>query len=693
MYRFLLFIILILIRSQTPLGAENKPSKLYVHKLTAETVLPPGTENRFRNGIINSVLRNFEGKYTVVDDESMTILYKRAEALQRMNCSDEICMKQIADAIEADEVISGTISTGNGLIRVSLRNQTRDSKTLAYTIKSAFQMEFPEFLLDYYAGESGRKLLDRQYDLDLNKAPVSANGNLNIAFLKIKPVPGTNLNSMEFKTSDRILEGILEEVREELDEASRLTVSKEYENSTKKYERILTAFSERLSEESLRKLNPFVREIQTSVINNYNLEYKEKINLLDRSLFESDPNSTSDMERVLKDYAVLTEEYANRVPEKYKQIQISQSLQERKEKVELALFSLKEKEADKAYAGFDFSLAVKLYRNLMDKASLKSGKEYGNIKETLDKKADTAEKTGRSHLTNRLETLYLRIEKEFTAEALAESDTEKEEHRTSIQDAFREGMIALAKSEFSTVTQIDRIKKEIKRIGSKLNETISFQEYVDELLHEGLENKNPTQILNSHRLGADWNSKSGLFWGSAKSKLRELMETAVSKTSSNREFQKLFAIHFLEGTAGTGSQEISDKPSSARVALPSSSQSPSPSSYATEEISTKLFAEKRKNKKFYSLPSEKSWISPDGSYNWHQARQICSSMDLRLPTIEELEDSYESGETESWISEEEKRFWSSTISIGQNGAYNLDVFKGEIRWDHLGNYAGVRCLK
>ncbi|MDV6237550.1 DUF1566 domain-containing protein [Leptospira ellisii] len=690
MRRILFLVILLLFHLHAQLTAENKPSKLYVHKLTAETALPSGTENRFRNGIINSVLRNFEGKYTVVDDESMAILYKRAEALQRMNCSDEICMKQIADAIEADEVVSGTISSENGLIRVALRNQTRDSKTLAYTIKSTFQMEFPEFLLDYYAGESGRKLLDQQYDLDLKKAPVSANGNLSIAFLKIKPVPGTNLNSMEFKTSDRILEGILEEVREELDEASKLALSKEYAESTKVYERILKAFSDRLSDESLRKLNPFLREIQTSVINNYNLEYKEKINRIDRDLFESDPHSPSDLERTLNGYVALSEEYAREVPEKYKQIQIRQSVQERKEKVELALFSLKEKEADKAYAGFDFSLAAKLYRNLMDESSSKPGKQYQNFRETLEKKADTAEKTGRSYLTNRLETLYLRIEKEFTAEALAKSETDKEEHRASILEAFREGMIALAKSEFSTIAQIEKIKKEVKRIGYQLNVPISFQEHVDGLLHEGLESKNPTQILNSHRLGADWNSKSGLFWGSAKSKLRELLEAAVSLNSPNREFQKLFAIHFLEETSKTRTEETP----SANVSSVSPSKKISPfSSYAAEEISAKPFSEKRKIKKSSLLPIEKSWINPEGSYNWYQARQMCSSLDLRLPTIEELEDSYESGETESWNSEEEKRFWSSTISIGQNGAYNLDVFKGEIRWDHLGNYAGVRCLK
>lgn len=87
-------------------------------------------ENRFRNGIINSILRNFEGKYTIVDDDSLSILLKQVETLQKMDCSDEICMKQIADAIDANEVISGTISSQNGIIYVSLRNQIRDSKNL-----------------------------------------------------------------------------------------------------------------------------------------------------------------------------------------------------------------------------------------------------------------------------------------------------------------------------------------------------------------------------------------------------------------------------------------------------------------------------------------------------------------------------------------------------------------------------------
>lgn len=146
-------------------------------------------ENRFRNGIINSILRNFEGKYTIVDDDSLSILLKQVETLQKMDCSDEICMKQIADAIDANEVISGTISSQNGIIYVSLRNQIRDSKNLNYSIKSTFQMEFPEFLLDYYAGESGKKLLDLQYNLDPHKVPASTNGNLSVTFLKLNRFP------------------------------------------------------------------------------------------------------------------------------------------------------------------------------------------------------------------------------------------------------------------------------------------------------------------------------------------------------------------------------------------------------------------------------------------------------------------------------------------------------------------------
>ncbi|EMG22513.1 hypothetical protein LEP1GSC150_0264 [Leptospira interrogans serovar Copenhageni str. LT2050] len=154
-FSYLLFF-LFLLWFPTKVFAQNKHSKIYIHKLTTESNLNSGLENRFRNGIINSILRNFEGKYTIVDDDSLSILLKQVETLQKMDCSDEICMKQIADAIDANEVISGTISSQNGIIYVSLRNQIRDSKNLNYSIKSTFQMEFPEFLLDYYAGESGK---------------------------------------------------------------------------------------------------------------------------------------------------------------------------------------------------------------------------------------------------------------------------------------------------------------------------------------------------------------------------------------------------------------------------------------------------------------------------------------------------------------------------------------------------------
>ncbi|EMN01501.1 hypothetical protein LEP1GSC021_1020 [Leptospira noguchii str. 1993005606] len=660
--------LLLLLLLWFPIGvfAQNKHSKIYIHKLSMEGNLNSGLENRFRNGIINSILRNFEGKYTIVDDDSLSILLKQVETLQKMDCSDEICMKQIADAIDANEVISGTISSQNGLVYVSLRNQIRDSKNLNYSIKSTFQMEFPEFLLDYYAGESGKKLLDLQYNFDPHKVPTSTNGNLSVTFLKIKPVPGTNLNSMEFKTSDKILAGVLEEIKEELDKAAQHSRSKEYSESTEIYNRILNAFNERLSSESLKKLEPFVREIQTSITNNYNLEYKEKINNLDRNLFDSNPE---DLEKRLSDYHSLLKEYSFRVPEKYRQLQILQSIQERKEKVELALFSLMEKEADKAYSQFDFSLSSKLYSNILKELTEKTEGTYKSFRETIEKKAETSEKTGRSHLSNRLETTYLIIEREFTAEALADTEEEKESHQNKIHETFREGILTLAKSEFTNLTQIDRIKKEIKRVNQKLKVPISFQVQLNSLLHEGLETKNPTQIVNSHLLGADWESKTGLFWGSAKSKLKEILESTVQAGNSNRELKKLFTIHFENETI-----QLKD---------------------SKKEISNiqKFNSDKKRIKKSLSQ-KEIFWEPSSGSYNWYQANQICNSRDLRLPTIEELEDSYESGETESWIeNNSDKRYWSSTISVGENGAYNLDVFKGEIRWDHLSNYAGVRCLK
>lgn len=130
-------------------------------------------------------------------------------------------------------------------------------------------------------------------------------------------------------------------------------------------------------------------------------------------------------------------------------------------------------------------------------------------------------------MTNRLETLYFLIEKEFTAEALADTEEEKETHQDKIHEAFREGIVTLAKSEFAGLLQIERIKKEIKRVNQKLKVPVSLQEQLDSLLHEGLETKNPTQIVNSHQLGADWESRTGLFWGSAKSKLKEIRNNFV----------------------------------------------------------------------------------------------------------------------------------------------------------------------
>ena len=81
-----------------------------------------------------------------------------------------------------------------------------------------------------------------------------------------------------------------------------------------------------------------------------------------------------------------------------------------------------------------------------------------------------------------------------------------------------------------------------------------------------------------------------------------------------------------------------------------------------------------------------------GSLTWDDANKICKSLKMRLPTLDELKEAYESGITKSWL-KDGYGYWSSTPYASERYYYKFYVDNGFTYHDiHYGDY-GVRCRR
>ena len=94
-----------------------------------------------------------------------------------------------------------------------------------------------------------------------------------------------------------------------------------------------------------------------------------------------------------------------------------------------------------------------------------------------------------------------------------------------------------------------------------------------------------------------------------------------------------------------------------------------------------------------NLPIISKWIYSEyqGNLNWYDANKKCSSSGMRLPTIAELKEAYESEITISW-KKDSNLYWSSTPYDAER-YYTFDVFDGYTDYGARGVNGIVRCRR
>ena len=103
--------------------------KLYISEIKADGI-PEALARSMREQIRLAIFEKYGMQYYVVSDEDITLMYKKAQELMVQNCNAESCMTQIADAIDADEIIYGTLRRNGNQLQLVANNLQRDKKSL-----------------------------------------------------------------------------------------------------------------------------------------------------------------------------------------------------------------------------------------------------------------------------------------------------------------------------------------------------------------------------------------------------------------------------------------------------------------------------------------------------------------------------------------------------------------------------------
>ncbi len=147
---------------------EIEQKKLYISKINFGTNVPERLQTSLVNRIKLVTIQRFGSRYRVISDKDIALMNQKAAQLMKQGCDETACMTQIADAIDADEIIYGDVFEDNGTIILSLTNLNRDKENFTLSSKSVVDLTFTEKQFDVYIKEVTYKLLDPKYKMNLN---------------------------------------------------------------------------------------------------------------------------------------------------------------------------------------------------------------------------------------------------------------------------------------------------------------------------------------------------------------------------------------------------------------------------------------------------------------------------------------------------------------------------------------------
>jgi len=387
----------------TPENADKK-KKLYISSINAEG-LSKSIANRVREGLSLAIFENYGREYHVLDDDAIRIMYKQAEKILASGCTDYSCMTQIADGINADEIIYGVVRREGPKIRLVLSNLQRNRKTLSIGTKSKVSIFFPESQLDHYAAESAMKLMNSSYRI--RSAKVSIEEGISLSSIKVEKVEGLDISVMKFTSSDDIISRMLGYLKGIVEKGDENFKDGDYSDARSEYSLALERIRTKLLPDQQKKMVVFVTGVKKRIASSYVMETKGDIEKIDRDLESGKKGDISVLENFVKRYTSVNKRL-NSVPWEIREYMgtLINAVKDRMDSIYIAIVSILEKKADTAYREYQFENAIAHYRKAVQIAE-KIGNSTSRIKHKnrIDNKLKTAKKTAESYLSNRVKSL------------------------------------------------------------------------------------------------------------------------------------------------------------------------------------------------------------------------------------------------------------------------------------------------
>jgi len=382
----------------------SNTKKLYIASIKA-TDVPVSFANRVRSNLMLSIFENYGDKYRILDDEAIRVMYAQTAVIMASGgCNDDSCIMQIADGINADEIVYGDVSRVGTKIEINIKCLERKATTVS--TKSIVKIAFYESQLDYAAIEAAKKIIDPDYKIDLTENP-ELQERIKLGGIEIKPVKNLDISVISFKPEDETAAKIIDYMKSFVLEGDNLYNKQDYRKARNKYFEILEKVETKLSLEKQDMIKDYVEGINKRINSSYIMEFKPEIEKIDTWIKEiKDPN-IDNFEDGLKKYTKI-ESDVNKISDKYfaSREQLLAAIRDRKDSLYIAISEGLEKKGDIVYRDYQFSDAINWYKKAENKIKMVQNDSKKNYEfQRINKKIKTTQDTGRSYLLNRVKSL------------------------------------------------------------------------------------------------------------------------------------------------------------------------------------------------------------------------------------------------------------------------------------------------
>ncbi len=163
----------------------SAPTKIYLMVLQSSEQ-DKEKASQFRKSLQSAISE--DGKFSLIDEDTIKNFQEKLKKQQLLGCDETVCLKEIANALETEELMTGDFKVLANKTLVSLKLTTRNEETFEVGIKTTFSISFFESQKSYYIKEIIKKIHNPLYTINDSSAPSpggTGTSTTKLPFLKL----------------------------------------------------------------------------------------------------------------------------------------------------------------------------------------------------------------------------------------------------------------------------------------------------------------------------------------------------------------------------------------------------------------------------------------------------------------------------------------------------------------------------